>query len=81
MHKAEFVLKEHITRERAAAIASVASRYKSTLTIERDGMVLNGKSMIGLLSQAVPLGQPLFVVADGEDEQEAVQAVLHAIQG
>ena len=53
MIKTQADLRNHniIGRERAALIASTASRFQSTLTLERDGIVLNLKSMIGLLSQ------------------------------
>ena len=56
MIKTQVDLRNHniIGRERAALIASTASRFQSTLTLERDGIVLNLKSMIGLLSQTIP---------------------------
>ena len=68
-----------IGRERAALIASTASRFQSTLTLERDGIVLNLKSMIGLLSQTIPKDGQIWIVADGEDEQAATEAVMHAL--
>ena len=50
MIKTQVDLRNHniIGRERAALIASTASRFQSTLPLERDGIVLNLKSMIGL---------------------------------
>ena len=50
MIKTQADLRNHniIGRERAALIAGTASRFQSTLTLERDGIVLNLKSMIGL---------------------------------
>lgn len=56
MIKTQVDLHNHniIGRERAALIASTSSRFQSTLTLERDGIVLNLKSMIGLLSQTIP---------------------------
>lgn len=69
-----------ITRERAARIASTASRFSSTLTLERDGIVLNVKSMIGLLSQSFPKDGKMELVADGEDEREALEAVTGELQ-
>ena len=61
-----------IDREQAMRIASVADRFQCMLTLEKDGIVLNIKSMIGLLSQTVPKDGQMTLVADGEDEQEAV---------
>lgn len=46
MIKTQVDLRNHniIGRERAALIASTASRFQSTLTLERDGIVLNSKA-------------------------------------
>lgn len=65
-----------ISRERAAQVAGIASRQACTLTLERDGIVLNLKSMIGLLSQSIPKDGKMSLVADGEDEQAATAAML-----
>ena len=61
-------------RLRAARIAQVAARYESRLTLEREGMVLNAKSMLGLLSHAVK--GSMLLVADGSDEQAATDAIV-----
>lgn len=61
-----------IDREKAMRIASVADRFDCMLTLERDGIVLNIKSMIGLLSQSIPKDGMMTLVADGADEQSAI---------
>ncbi|HNW85594.1 MAG TPA: HPr family phosphocarrier protein [Candidatus Limiplasma sp.] len=67
------------TRATAARLAATASKYESRLTLECEGLVLNMKSMLGLLSQArLPEGKATLV-ADGPDEVTATQAVLNAI--
>ncbi len=68
-----------IGREKAAIIAQVSSRYQCTLTLERDGIVLNAKSMIGLLSQSIPKNGEMTLIADGEDEAAATEALLDVI--
>lgn len=82
MIKTQVDLKEFlpISRERAALIASVASRYQCTLTLERDGIVLNLKSMIGLLSQSIPRDGEMNLMADGEDERAATQALREILE-
>ena len=81
MIKTQADLKNHnlIGRERAALIAGTASRSQSTLTLERDGILPNLKSMIGLLSQTIPKDGLIWVVADGVDEKEATEAVLSVL--
>ena len=70
-----------IGRSKAAEIAGVAGRFQSMATLERDGIVLNLKSMIGLLSQSVPKDGQMTLVVNGEDEGEALQALLEIIKG
>ena len=68
------------TRVTAARLAAAAGKFESRLTLECEGLVLNMKSMLGLLSQAkLPNGRATLV-ADGEDEAAATQAVLTAVQ-
>ena len=62
-----------IDREQAMRITSIADRFQCMLTLERDGIVLNIKSMIGMLSQTVPKDGKMTLVADGEDEAEAIE--------
>ena len=69
-----------IGREMAAKISSAASLYPCTVTLEHDGIVLNLKSMIGLLSQSIPKEGKMTLVVDGEDEEKAEKAVLAVIQ-
>lgn len=64
-----------IDRERAARIASTASRFPCTLTLECDRSILNLKSMIGLLSQIIPKNGQMDLVADGPQEDAATQAM------
>ncbi len=67
------------TRTTAARLAAAASHYECRLTLECEGLVLNMKSMLGLLSQArLPDGHATLV-ADGPDEAAATQAVLTAV--
>ena len=81
MIKTQADLRNHniIGRERAALIASTASRFQSTLTLERDGIVLNLKSMIGLLSQTIPKDGLIWVVADGVDEPDPTQEAMSVL--
>lgn len=68
------------TRATAARLAAAAGRYECRLTLECEGLVLNMKSMLGLLSQArLPQGHAVLV-ADGPDESQATQALLAAVR-
>lgn len=68
-------------RIRAARIAQTAARYEARLTFEREGMVLNAKSMLGLLSNRMTENSgAMLLVADGTDEREATDAVVQAME-
>ena len=68
-----------IQREMAMKITNTADKYQATLTLEHKGIVLNLKSMIGLLSQSIPKDGNMTLVADGKDENAALEAVLAVI--
>lgn len=67
------------TRMTAARLAAAAGKFDCRLTLECEGLVLNMKSMLGLLSQAKLPDGKATLVADGPDETAATQAVLAAV--
>lgn len=62
----------------AANLVRVASQFKSCLTLERvDGSAeADAKSILSILTLAASRGTDLRIVASGEDEQEALDAVV-----
>ena len=67
-------------RQSAASIASLASRYDCTFTIEAQNVILNAKSMLGLLSMTLPESGDVVLCADGSDEQEAISAMCELLR-
>ncbi len=55
----------------AAHFVKKASGYHSEVWVEKDGQRVNGKSIMGLLMLACPLGTQLTIQVTGPDEQEA----------
>lgn len=64
----------------AAAIVKLAARYKSEFWIEKDGMQINGKSIIGVMTLAAEQGSTLLLRFDGPDEAEAVEAMTQLFE-
>ena len=62
-------------RQTAAEIATLASRYECTFTLEAQNLILNAKSMLGLLSMALPTDGEVILTADGADEAQAVASM------
>ena len=49
-----------------------ANEFKSSIWIERDERKVNAKSLLGVLSLGVVKGGEINIIADGEDEEEAI---------
>ncbi|CAM3266236.1 HPr family phosphocarrier protein [Rhodothermus bifroesti] len=60
----------------ASMIVRTASRFKSDFYIEKDGYEINGKSIIGVMTLAAEQGARLKLIFEGEDEQEAAEAIV-----
>ena len=60
----------------AAAVVKLASRFKSDFYIGMQGMEINAKSIIGVMSLAAPKGTKLTLKLDGEDEVEAARQLV-----
>ena len=54
----------------AALFVQVASRYNSSVTIEKDGEKINGKSIMGILTLGVQPGAIIKLEVDGDDAKE-----------
>ena len=57
----------------AAMFVKSAAKFNSNVLMEKDGMQVNGKSIMGLLMLACPLGSKIVLKVEGEDEEKAFQ--------
>jgi phosphocarrier protein HPr len=73
--KVSVVNKKGIHTRPAAVLVKTAAKYASDFYILKDGMEINGKSIIGVMSLAAEEGAELIIRVDGNDEQEALQAI------
>ncbi len=64
----------------ASEIVKRASKFKSNISIEKDGMEVNAKSIMGILMLACEQGSKITIVADGEDEKEAVENIVELVE-
>jgi len=60
----------------ASMIVRAASRFKSDFFIEKDGLEINGKSIIGVMTLAAEQGARLRLRFEGPDEEEAAEAIV-----
>jgi phosphocarrier protein HPr len=59
----------------AARLVQVASRFRSRISLSRDGRSVDAKSILGILMLAGAQGDRLVLAAHGDDEKEAVDAL------
>ncbi len=59
----------------AAMLAQEAGKFKAAITILKDGLEVNGKSVMGLMLLAAECGSKLKIRADGPDEGPALDAL------
>ena len=71
---------ERLQSRPAALLVQEACKYASRILIEQGGKTVTVKSMMGVLSLGVPVGEKLVLIIDGEDEQKAMEAVAPMIR-
>ena len=59
----------------AAEFTRTASKFKATVFVARDGLSVNGKSIMGVLMLAAAKGTMITVKAEGEDAKQALDAL------
>lgn len=60
----------------AALFVKRATEFKSDVWVEKDGTRVNGKSIMGILMLACPLGSKIGLHIEGADEQEAFESLV-----
>lgn len=56
----------------AALFVQTASKFTSNIQVKIDDKIINAKSIMGIISLGILDGQSITIIADGEDEQQAV---------
>ena len=64
----------------AAEIVKTAAKFKSEITLIRDDLEVNGKSIMGVMMLAAEYGSTLVLRAEGEDAEAAIAALSVLIE-
>jgi phosphocarrier protein len=64
----------------AAKFVNCASRFESSVFVERGGRRVNGKSIMGLMMLAAACGTSIGVEIDGADEEAAMAALSELVR-
>lgn len=63
----------------AAEFVKLAGRFASEITVAKDGLSVNGKSIMGVLMLAAAQGSHLNLSATGSDAEDAVDALADLV--
>ncbi|AIM16169.1 HPr family phosphocarrier protein [Neobacillus sp.] len=76
----EVKLKTGLQARPAALFVQEANRFSADVFLEKDGKKVNAKSIMGLMSLALGSGVVINIIADGEDEDQAIQALTDFVE-
>ena len=63
----------------AAEVVKIAAKFKSEITLARDDLEVNGKSIMGVMMLAAECGASVRLRADGADAEQAIDAIATLI--
>ena len=64
----------------ATFLIQKANEFKSGIWVEKDERRVNAKSLLGVLSLGIIKGTKITIIADGADEQQAVDTLCALIE-
>ncbi|MDR3247888.1 MAG: HPr family phosphocarrier protein [Treponema sp.] len=64
----------------AALVVQTIKNFKSNIFIQKENDKINAKSIMGVITLGAAYGTELTITADGEDEAEAVAALVHLFE-
>ncbi len=65
----------------AAQLVKLASKFIAHIEIEKDGMSINAKSIMGVMMLAAEQGSLVLLKADGDDAEAALEALVALVAG
>lgn len=77
-----FIIKNKLGLHARAAnlLVQLASNFESIITVDKDGIEANAKSIMGLLLLAAGQGSQIVVRAQGQDAKEAIEEIGKLIE-
>jgi catabolite repression HPr-like protein len=58
-----------------AMLVQLASSYESKIYVESDNKKVNAKSIMGMMTLDLPVGEQVIITADGADEEKAIDEI------
>ena len=64
----------------AALLVKIACKYNASIELSKDGMVVNAKSILGVMTLAAERGSEIEVIASGNDAEAAIADIQKIIE-
>jgi phosphocarrier protein HPr len=77
--EATIVNRDGLHARPAARIVRLANSFNSEVELAKDGVGVNGKSIMGVMMLAAECGSSITIRADGPDAAEAVEALAQLV--
>ncbi|MDK2562996.1 HPr family phosphocarrier protein [Romboutsia sedimentorum] len=65
----------------AGMFVKKAAEFKSTVEVLAKGKTVNAKSIMGIMSLGLAKGDELTIVANGDDQEVAIAALVELVDG
>ena len=65
----------------ASLIAQMANKFQSEISLEKDSIVVNAKSIMGVITMAAGYNTTIPLKVEGSDEQDAAAAIEKLFEG
>ena len=65
----------------ATKFVKTADRFSSEIKLIKDGITVNGRSIMAILTLACEKGSEVDLIVDGKDERKAMRALKRILQG
>jgi phosphotransferase system HPr (HPr) family protein len=75
-----FQCDEALQMKAVAVLIQKASSFRSSIYLSRSGRRANAKSLLGVMSLGIENAAEIEVTADGEDQQDALKALVSYLE-
>ena len=65
----------------ASLIAQLANKFQSEISLEKDSIAVNAKSIMGVITMAAGYNTTITLKVEGSDEQDAATAIEKLFEG
>lgn len=73
-------IKPGLQARQAALFVQEANRFDADIFLKKDDRQVNAKSIMGVMSLAIAKGSYILLIADGNDEEQAITSLAELVE-